>query len=186
MGQVVYFGLCLLGCLIFGSSGTIVEGEASLFLPDASDKKPASKSPCPSQAFYFRQYCYEFFGNSMTWDLAEIACQNHKRGSHLASFSSMREEKIVSAHIKSRSSTSYAWIGLSATPTSSGLLWEWTDGSPYASGSPLWDSRRPSTSTSSYECLMLYNIQSSSSSTRWLQQPCDYSYPYVCKYKPGY
>ncbi|XP_048356783.1 snaclec alboaggregin-A subunit alpha-like [Sphaerodactylus townsendi] len=182
MGKVVYFGLLFLGCFVFGSSGTPVEDEV---LPEASDEQAAAKSPCPSGTLYFRQNCYEFFQNSLSWDSAEISCQKLRHGGHLASFSSMREEKMVSAHIRSRSSTNYVWIGLSATSESNQRRWEWSDGSHYSHGSPLWDNRIPSTHLSSYECVYLYNVQYPTSSTRWSDYPCEYSWPYVCKYKPG-
>ncbi|XP_054844810.1 snaclec rhodocytin subunit alpha-like [Eublepharis macularius] len=175
MGQVVYFGLCLLGCFIIGSSSTPVE--------DTSDAEVAEKSPCPSGALYYRQNCYEFFGTSRTWDEAEAACQILRHGGHLASFPSMREEKLVSAYIKQRSSTNYVWIGLNATPNFNRLIWEWSDGTLYNSGSSLWDSRSPSSSVSSSECIALYNVQYLSSSSRWLQYNCAVSWPYVCKYK---
>ncbi|XP_015268452.1 PREDICTED: dromaiocalcin-1-like [Gekko japonicus] len=174
MGQVVFFALCLLGCFVFGLSDT--PGE------DAGDEDVAARYYCPPGAIYIRGNCYEFFRNSISWDLAEAQCQNLRHRSHLASFSSMREEKLVSAYIKRFSTTNYVWIGLNAMPNVNKLMWEWSDRSPYISGSPLWDNRSPSTTISSSECLLLTNVQSPSSSTRWMQQSCYSSYPYVCKY----
>ncbi|XP_048356785.1 regenerating islet-derived protein 4-like [Sphaerodactylus townsendi] len=156
MGKVVYFGLFFLGCFVFGSKRTPVEDEA---LPATSDEQPAAKSPCPSGALSYKRNCYVYFASYLSWESAEAACQSHKQGAHLASFFDPKEEKMVSAYIRARSSTNYVWIGLSATPHSH-LHWEWSDGSHYISGSSLWDNRSPSTSTSSSSrCLTLYNVQ---------------------------
>ncbi|XP_077196596.1 snaclec agglucetin subunit beta-1-like [Paroedura picta] len=175
MGRTVYLGLWLLGCFVFGLNGTPVE--------DDSEDEVAAKASCPSEAVHVRGYCYEFFRQSLTWDSAEAECQRLRSGGHLASFSSMREEKTVSTYIRRFGTIYYAWIGMNAMPFSNTLIWEWSDHSPYTSGSPLWDNRSPSTSVSSLECMIMYNIMSPSSSTRWSQQNCESSFPFVCKYR---
>ncbi|XP_042323651.1 lithostathine-like [Sceloporus undulatus] len=177
MGPVPCFGLCLLGCLLFNPT---VEGarNASLALP---------RSPCPPGALRYKNLCYEFLDDSVGWQEAELECEYWRKDGHLASILSATEERRISSYIKRVSSTCCVWLGLQATRTPianpTRLTWEWSDKSPYKSGSILWDGRAPSTAISNSECVALINVHSPSSTSRWAQYSCNSLFPYICKYR---
>ncbi|XP_015281159.1 PREDICTED: lithostathine-1-beta-like [Gekko japonicus] len=158
MGKVVYLGLCLLGCLILGSSSTPVEV--------ANDDQVNPRSSCPPWAYQFRRNCYEYFPQPQPWYSAEL---NVHEIVHRAPQSKVLGCELSFGHVY------YKW--------KQSLIWEWSDGSPYNSGSPLWDNRIPRSTLSSLECLLLINVRNLSDRSRWTEQNCDVSYPYVCKYK---
>ncbi|KAL8222665.1 UNVERIFIED_CONTAM: hypothetical protein K2H54_077892 [Gekko kuhli] len=150
MGQVVYLGLCLLGCLLLNPSvegaknGTAVEGRAR----------------CPTGVLNYKHYCYHYVPSYVNWYLAEVTCQNMGSGpeAHLASILTPNEGRIIASYLSSKS-TSSVWIGLEGTRSPSYMAWEWTDTSPLSL--PLWDGRSLSTTISALECISMDNILNS-------------------------
>nr|XP_028602171.1 lithostathine-like [Podarcis muralis] len=167
MGQVVYLGLCLLGCLILNP---LAEG--------AANRNQSARAHCPSGAIFYRKYCYQYFSSSLSWNDAEISCQR-RQGSQLASILSAREANVVYSYLRQYGSSN-VWIGLVADRGTSNMIWEWSDGSVFSQ--PLWDGRSISHSISSYECVSL----SYSGSQKWIQRSCMTSLPFLCKYKATY
>ncbi|KAH0617231.1 hypothetical protein JD844_029096, partial [Phrynosoma platyrhinos] len=94
MGQVVYFGLCLLGCLLFNSaveatdqsphSDKVIQNfpltspyEPSFFLSSSiagtqNSSRLSSRSQCPPGVLYYNRFCYEFFSDPASWEDAEV------------------------------------------------------------------------------------------------------------------
>ncbi|CAI5786653.1 C-type lectin domain-containing protein [Podarcis lilfordi] len=169
MGQVVYLGLCLLGCLILNP---LAEG--------AANRTQSARTPCPAGAVFYRKYCYEYSSSSRSWDDAEVSCQR-RHGSQLASILSAREANVVYSYLRQYGSSN-VWIGLAADRGSHhvNMIWEWSDGSVFSQ--PLWDGRSISNSISSYECVSI----SYSGSQKWIQRSCTTTLPYLCKYKATY
>ncbi|KAF7253747.1 C-type lectin [Varanus komodoensis] len=116
----------------------------------------------------------------------QAECQFHREGAQLASILTGAEERALTAHIRRVSTAGDVWIGLSATRTPKKLVWRWSDGSAYVSGTALWDNRVPSTTVSTLECISLTNVQNPANTSRWLQRMCATALPYVCKYKAGF
>nr|XP_056702624.1 lithostathine-like [Euleptes europaea] len=174
MGQVVYLGLCLLGCLFFNPT---VEGAQNGTAGD-------SRARCPSGVLYYKQSCYEFVNSYVSWEIAEVACQGLRPGpeSHLASILSPNEGRIITSFLSSKGASD-VWIGLEATRTRGYLVWEWSDGSPFSL--PLWDGRTLSSSISSSECVSMINIRNTNSQ-KALQRSCANPLPYLCKYRADY
>ncbi|XP_053261446.1 lithostathine-like [Podarcis raffonei] len=164
MGQVVYLGLCLLGCLILNP---LAEG--------AANRTQSPRAHCPAGALFYRKYCYEYFSSSRSWDDAEVSCQR-KHGSQLASILSAREANVVYSYLRQYGSSN-VWVGLVADRGTLNMIWKWSDGSVFSQ--PLWDGRSISNSISSDECVSV----SYSGSQKWIQRSCTTTLPYLCKYK---
>ncbi|KAG6920914.1 hypothetical protein G0U57_012437, partial [Chelydra serpentina] len=113
MGPVAYFGLSLLGCLIFNPS---LEGIGA--------------TPCPEEWLLYKDHCYGFFSEKMTWSEAEVECQYHRNGAHLASILTEAEGNTVAKYISMSSFTDQVWIGLDDPRKN--RHWRWTDGSLYS------------------------------------------------------
>ncbi|XP_061496262.1 snaclec A9-like [Rhineura floridana] len=148
MAQVICLGLCLLGCLVLNP---LVEG--------ANNATAASRSVCSSGILYYKRYCYQLVNSYLSWESAEIKCQELNPDAQLASILSANEGNIIYNYLK-RFNIDSVWIGLQATPINGYMIWQWSDGSSCTS--PLWDGRSPSLSISSNKCISLYNVQYSS------------------------
>ncbi|XP_054843831.1 lithostathine-like [Eublepharis macularius] len=169
MGQVVYLGLCLLGCLIFNPR---VEG--------ADDDTVTAKSPCPEGALLFRRNCYEVFSNALPWRSAEKECQTLEEGAHLVSIQDIQELRFLSSYLRRQNAGYNVWIGLHDPVSYRGQNWAWSSGTPYDPSASFWNGWRPS----SYSSLCV--AISPSGSSRWIQRDCSNPFPYVCKYRPFY
>ncbi|XP_077197094.1 snaclec flavocetin-A subunit beta-like [Paroedura picta] len=128
MGQVVYLGLCLLGCLLLNPS---VEG--------AQDATVAAKSLCPNGVFYFQEHCYEISPPRSFQD-AENKCLLLTRGAELAYHLSPREKRVILAYLIRQEDLNNIWLDLRSAPVdtdssskcislslSDDLQWEETD-----------------------------------------------------------
>ncbi|XP_054844811.1 lithostathine-1-alpha-like [Eublepharis macularius] len=173
MGQAVYLGLCLLGCLIFNP---VVEG--------AKNGTAAGRARCAPGALYYKQFCYIFNSYFVSWHLAEVTCQGLNTGpeSHLVSILFANEGKIISSYL-SKKGISDIWIGLEATRSNGYMVWEWSDVSPLSL--PLWDGRTLSSAISANECVSMTNIRNTNAQ-KWLQRACNDTLPFLCKYRAEY
>ncbi|XP_008120558.1 regenerating islet-derived protein 4 [Anolis carolinensis] len=175
MEKLVYFGVCLLGCLAFCPTAEGARNR-SLALP---------RSRCPPGAFYFQKMCYEYLKESASWQDAEVSCQYWRKG-NLASILNEVEGAVISSYAKSVSSEKTAWIGLNAITLPEKLFWMWSDGSEYIPGSQLWDKRTPDTMISDNKCITLINLQKPNEKSRWKQTCCSDKRNYICKYKAAF
>uniref|UniRef100_K7F8I3 C-type lectin domain-containing protein n=1 Tax=Pelodiscus sinensis TaxID=13735 RepID=K7F8I3_PELSI len=114
MGPVAFFSLCLLGCLIFNPS---LEGSG------------VKATGCLNGWLRYRDHCFKFFPKLVTWSAAEVQCQHHQPGAHLASIVNEAERDVVVHYITMSGSNARVWIGLHDAPQD--RTWVWTDGSLY-------------------------------------------------------
>ncbi|XP_044854903.1 C-type lectin-like [Mauremys mutica] len=160
MGPVAYFSLCLLGCLIFNPS---LEGIGAI--------------SCPEDWIQYKDFCYGFFSDKMTWSEAEVECQYHRKGAHLASILNEAEGNTVAKYISmSHSPTDRVWIGLQDPRQN--RHWRWTDSSLYSYSA--WYAGEPNNQGGVEYCTELL---SHTGFKNWNDTPCNNQNGYVCKYE---
>uniref|UniRef100_A0A8C4VEW9 C-type lectin Cal-like n=2 Tax=Gopherus evgoodei TaxID=1825980 RepID=A0A8C4VEW9_9SAUR len=166
MGPVTYFSLCLLCCLIFNPS---------LAAPSLS--AGALAGPCPEGWLSFESNCYGYISQDKTWMQAEVDCQNHLQGSHLASIHNIGETEILSDYIKRHHTEKKpVWIGLSDPHRT--LSWKWTDHSLF--NYKNWDTNQPDSPGANEHCVVL----ESPGFQKWHDYPCTDRHAFICKGKP--
>ncbi|XP_075780138.1 C-type lectin-like [Pelodiscus sinensis] len=172
MGPVAFFILCVLGCLIFNPSlEASPRGERSLWTG------PGIKATaCRNGWFRYRNHCYRFFSEKLTWSAAEVKCQNHHPGAHLASILSDAERDVVDQYLSESTSTELVWIGLH--DPNKDKTWVWTDGSVYRY--KAWNIGEPNNAKGREYCVELLVT---TGYKNWNDDPCEMKIPYLCKYR---
>ncbi|XP_063164817.1 C-type lectin-like [Candoia aspera] len=143
------------------------------------------RTVCPPGTFAHRDgnqwYCYKFYEDRLTFQEAEEECQFRWKG-HLASLTSDTQAKLVGTYVaKENIENAYVWIGLQRTPTSDqNTGWRWTDGtrSRYTS----WNRGEPNNATGKELCVFLLPH---SGYMKWNDKNCDFTTPFLCKWKPS-
>ncbi|XP_065279814.1 regenerating islet-derived protein 4-like [Emys orbicularis] len=158
MGPVAYFGLSLLGCLIFNPS---LEGIGA--------------TSCRSGWMHYQQHCYGLFPEKVSWTDAEMECQHHRKGAHLATILTPAEGNMVARYISKSGFTDDVWIGLH-DPNLNGH-WMWTEGSRYRY--KAWNAEEPNNTYEEY-CVELVNH---SDFKKWNDRKCEKENAYLCKYE---
>nr|XP_006121317.1 C-type lectin BfL-2-like [Pelodiscus sinensis] len=173
MGPVAFFSLCLLGCLIFNPSLEASPRRERALQPGSGRKAAA----CSRGWFHYRDHCYKFFSEKLTWSDAEIECQHEQTGAHLASILNDAETNIVAQYLSTATSTDRVWIGLH--DPNKDKTWLWTDGSRFRYRT--WMAGEPNNDRSREYCVEMY---ASTGYKKWNDVTCEREAPYLCKYQP--
>ncbi|XP_067325698.1 C-type lectin-like [Anolis sagrei] len=159
MGLLAYASLCLFGLLL------------SSPFPGAEAKS------CPRDWMESEGNCYGYFGRETTWAEAEIECQSHGPGTHLASILTAAERDLVAHYIDNHQfQRNNVWIGLH-DPLEKGK-WRWTDGSAYNYNH--WMQKEPNNLWNSEYCVAL---RASTERKGRIDAVCKKPKHYICKHE---
>uniref|UniRef100_A0A0B8RS02 C-type lectin 7 n=1 Tax=Philothamnus irregularis TaxID=1899461 RepID=A0A0B8RS02_9SAUR len=159
MGLSMYIGLCCLGILI-----------TNPFLG-------AKAASCPREWLQKQGNCYGYFDQRLSWDDAELECQSHGPGCHLASILSFQESSLVSAYVKEKQgSSAHVWMGL--RDITGKRRWRWADESTY--NYKAWVAHQPDNFKQIEHCVELTNY---SGFKLWNDNVCGNLNAYICKYQ---
>uniref|UniRef100_A0A8C3SE80 C-type lectin domain-containing protein n=1 Tax=Chelydra serpentina TaxID=8475 RepID=A0A8C3SE80_CHESE len=67
---------------------------------------------CLPEWLLYQGHCYGFFADKTSWSDAEVQCQYHRKGAHLASIITGAEGDTVARYITESGSKDPVWIGL--------------------------------------------------------------------------
>ncbi|XP_051937848.1 C-type lectin domain family 4 member A-like [Hippocampus zosterae] len=125
-------------------------------------------SKCPTSWLSFREHCYYFSTDRMSWRHAEYSCLS--KGGPLASIWDREEQSWVRAQMSASSS----WIGLyyHHWPPEQ---WKWTDNTLYFSLTSSWNPGKPSP-PHRHQCAMIMSWAKG-----WDSVDCLKVQPYICK-----
>ncbi|XP_075775071.1 C-type lectin BfL-2-like [Pelodiscus sinensis] len=172
MGPVAFFSLCLLGCLIFNPSL-----EASpRSLRGLRTGSGINATACPRGWGRYGDHCYGYYHDSVTWLAAEVQCENHHPGAHLASILNDAERDALGQYL-SKMTSGDVWIGLH-NPCK-GKTWVWSDGSRFHY--TTWVPNEPNNLGGKEYCGEVY---ASTGYKNWNDIPCEKKNTFVCKYTP--
>ncbi|XP_053108813.1 C-type lectin BfL-2-like [Hemicordylus capensis] len=158
MGQSVYLGLCLLGCLLFKP---LVEG--------------AEPTSCSQGWLQYQGRCYGYLSNLRNWAEAEIACQSYGWRGHLASIVNDEEAAEVASYIQTNhQNTANVWIGLHDPQNN--REWKWTDGS--ISSYESWNAGEPHNLKN--DCV---ELGAASGYLLWNDENCQSKRAFLCMYR---
>ncbi|XP_075780692.1 C-type lectin lectoxin-Thr1-like [Pelodiscus sinensis] len=173
MGPVAFFSLCLLGCLIFNPSLEAASPRRERSLRPGSGIKATG---CLNGWLHYRDHCLKFFPEQVTWSAAEVQCQQHQPGAHLASIVNEAERDIVVEYLSISGSKDYVWIGLH--DPNKDRTWVWTDGSLF--GYSAWKPGEPHNLNNNEFCVELLVT---TGYKNWNDVSCTSKNAYVCKYR---
>ncbi|XP_044538033.1 lithostathine-like [Gracilinanus agilis] len=109
-------------CLLFGCLLLCTLGEG------AAANKTSARSSCPPDHVYISGWCYVVWEDLVSWPEAYVQCASLHAGASLATVRDRKEMQILGNVLKSVTSSTRAWIGLSKAE---GSRWVWADGSRY-------------------------------------------------------
>ncbi|XP_075772850.1 C-type lectin-like [Pelodiscus sinensis] len=156
MGPVAFVTLCLLGCLVCS--------------PALAGPRATS---CPRGWLNYHGACYGFFKHKKSWQDAEAECQQHGRGTHLASILSAGENNMLAGYVRRFHKYGPVWIGLSDPEHNQ--CWRWSDRSPATF--TAWDRWQPDSPRKNEHCVVLERP----AFNKWHDYPCGWGFAFLCK-----
>ncbi|XP_055982405.1 regenerating islet-derived protein 4 [Sorex fumeus] len=129
---------------------------------------------CATGWFYYNSNCYGYFRKSRNWYDAELECQSHGNGAHLASVLSTKEASVIAGYIRGYQKVKSVWIGLHDPQKKQ--QWKWIDGAMYLF--KTWSGK--SARGNKYCAEMSYH----NNFLNWTSNDCNKRQHFICKYRP--
>lgn len=129
---------------------------------------------CTTGWFYHNSNCYGYFRKPRSWFDAELECQSHGNGAHLASVLSTKEANAIAEYITGYQKNKPVWIGLHDPEKRH--QWKWIDGAVYLYRT--WSNK--SVGGNKYCAEMSYRNNFLS----WNNNDCNKPQHFLCKYRP--
>ncbi|XP_004618168.2 regenerating islet-derived protein 4 [Sorex araneus] len=129
---------------------------------------------CATGWFYHNSNCYGYFRKSRNWHEAELECQSHGNGAHLASVLSAKEASTIAGYIAGYQKVKSVWIGLHDPQKRQ--QWKWIDGAMYLYRT--WSGKFARGDKYCAEMNYHNNFLS------WTSNDCSKRQHFLCKYRP--
>ncbi|XP_004689647.1 PREDICTED: regenerating islet-derived protein 4 [Condylura cristata] len=129
---------------------------------------------CATGWFYHKSNCYGYFRKMRSWADAELECQAHGSGAHLASVQNLKEARTIAQYIIGYQNNKSVWIGLHDPEKKQ--QWRWIDGTPFSFNT--WASRALGVNSHCAEMSFSNNFLT------WNQRECSKLQHFLCKYRP--
>uniref|UniRef100_A0A194AS88 C-type lectin 2 n=1 Tax=Sistrurus miliarius barbouri TaxID=8759 RepID=A0A194AS88_SISMB len=154
-----------MGRFLFVSFGLLV-----VFLPLSGTE---AGFDCPSDWSSYRQYCYKFFQQEMTWEAAERFCSEQAEGGHLVSIESDGEAAFVAELVPEniKATKYYVWIGLRIQGQEQQCSTKWSDGSSISYENLVKQATK--------KCFVL---KEEAGVRKWVNVYCGKKYVFTCKF----
>ncbi|XP_067414700.1 C-type lectin BpLec-like, partial [Emydura macquarii macquarii] len=136
----------------------------------------AQDASCPVGWIHSHNNCYGYFSQEKTWMDAEVECQRHWHGAHLASIHSTGENDILAHYVQRHHKNTPVWIGL--WDPDQNLNWRWADESLV--NFFAWDNGQPDGPKKKEHCVVLSH---STGFQKWHDYPCKDKFSFICKNK---
>jgi len=148
--------------------------------------------PCPQFWVHFNGACYRYFGDRVTWAVANENCRDH--------YSINGRADLVSIHSEQENSFAYdlfrsaaggtgslaghrfygAWIGFHQPTAGSTVPFSWTDGTSNADFES-WLPGQPDNAGEIVCCHFWRRSDGDDILKSWNDAPCALAFPYICK-----
>jgi len=126
-----------------------------------------AQTDCPAGWKMFNGRCYGSPENKrLSWEAAELHCQNWLSGAHLASVHSPEEQAFIVDNYPK-----HIWLG--GTDISQEGTWDWTDGTPFDYSD--WYPGEPNNHGGNQDCL------SERKEHKWDDDGCEKEQFFLCK-----
>jgi hypothetical protein len=133
-----------------------------------------------TDGYVFGASLYKYVGASVSFAAAEAACSSWGPDGHVVSIGSQLEQSFVFG-LKPGAMLDPIWLGAQRNRSLAGLVFEWTDGSPFNYSN--WRAGEPNDFGGAESCVTMGKVVMTTMqySMEWNDARCNFAVPYICE-----